>query len=105
MISAWTRSRAASEVVEIFQSSGIAAGIVQDAAALFSDPQLKARDFLLDLPDIGPLVDASPLRLSEISASYRRAAPNPGADNDYVYGELLGLSPEERRLLQSLHVI
>jgi crotonobetainyl-CoA:carnitine CoA-transferase CaiB-like acyl-CoA transferase len=66
---------------------------------------LKDRGFFLDRPAIGPFVDAGPIHLSATPARYEKAAPLPGADNDYVYGTLLGLSPEEMERLENERVI
>ncbi|MCJ7605110.1 MAG: CoA transferase, partial [Dehalococcoidales bacterium] len=78
---------------------------VQDAADLFNDPQLRARGFFVERPDIGKLVDANPVRMSETPAQYRKAAPRPGEDNDYVYRELLGLADAEVRELREQGII
>jgi len=94
-ISDWTKQHTAAEVMSTLQANGVAAGTVQDAADLAGDPQLKARNFFIDRPEVGKLVDASPLRLSETPVKYNRPAPAPGKDNDYVYGKLLGLSEKE----------
>jgi crotonobetainyl-CoA:carnitine CoA-transferase CaiB-like acyl-CoA transferase len=94
-ISAWTKRHAAAEVMAKLQLHGVAAGLVQDASGLAADPQLKARGFFVDLPEIGRLVDASPVRLSDAPAVYHRPAPSPGRDNAYVYGKLLGLNQKE----------
>ena len=40
-------------------------------------------------------VDGIPVHMSETDWEMRRGAAVLGEDNDYVYGELLGLSAEE----------
>ncbi len=105
LVSARTRTRSVQDVVDLLQSRGVAAGPVQDASDLFADPRLAARGFLLDRPDLGPLADASPIRLAAAPPRYAKAAPLPGEDNDYVYGGLLGLSPAERSRLRDARVI
>ena len=95
LIAKWTQERTAEEVMSRLQENGVAAGIVQDAADLAGDPQLKARGFFVNKPEIGKLVDATPVRLSRSPAEYNRAAPSQGRDNDYVYGKLLGMSEKE----------
>lgn len=102
VITAWTHRYTAKEVMVKLQACGVAAGIVQDAADLAADPQLKARGFLLDK---GGLTDASPVRMGKGDAAYDRPAPAPGLDNDYVYGELLGMSAAEMAALQEKGVI
>jgi crotonobetainyl-CoA:carnitine CoA-transferase CaiB-like acyl-CoA transferase len=49
--------------------------------------------------------DASPIRLSVTPAEYKRAAPELGQDNDYVYSELLGLSRDQINGLKEKGVI
>lgn len=105
LIAAWTQERSAEEVMSRLQENGVAAGIVQDAADLARDPQLKARGFFVNKPEIGKFVDATPIRLSQSPAEYKRAAPSQGQDNDYVYGKLLGMSEKEIADLREKGVI
>jgi len=82
----------------LLQEHGVAAGVVQNASDLANDPQLRQRDFFIELdhPEMGKTIsDAIPVRLSDTPAKYHRAAPTPGQDNDYVYKQLLGMSEEE----------
>ena len=93
LVEDWTKEHTAEEVMALLQGQGVAAGVVQDARDLAKDPQLKERGFFIEL---GKTVsDGVPVRLSETPARYRRAAPTSGQDNDYVYGELLGMSEGE----------
>lgn len=96
LVTVWTQGHAAEEVMSRLQENGVAAGVVQNAADLARDPQLKARGFFVRHPDTKlPPTDATPIKLSQTPAEYRRAAPLPGQDNDYVYGRLLGMSEKE----------
>jgi benzylsuccinate CoA-transferase BbsF subunit len=108
LIEGWTKEHTAEEVMALLQKSGVAAGVVQSAADLANDPQLRERGFFIELdhPEVGKTVsDASPVRLSDTPARYTRAASLPGQDNDYVYGELLGLSKQEMAELRQRGVI
>jgi benzylsuccinate CoA-transferase BbsF subunit len=108
LIEGWTKNHTAEEVMALLQNQGVAAGVAQSAADLARDPQLKERDFFIELdhPEMGRTVsDASPVRLSATPAGYTRAAPLPGQDNGYVYGELLGLSNGEINRLREQNVI
>jgi len=98
LVEKWTSEHTAEEVMALLQEQGVAAGVVQDASDLANDPQLKARGFFIELdhPELGKTIsDAVPIRLSDTPAGYTRAAPVLGQDNDYVYGELLGMSQAE----------
>ena len=106
LVSEWTREHTAEEVMALLQREGVAAGVVQNAADLAKDPQLRSCGFFIELdpvskygaehPELGKTVsDAAPMKLSDTPAQYHRAAPVRGQDNDYVYGELLGMSEDE----------
>ena len=93
LVEDWTKEHTAEEVMALLQEQGVAAGVVQDARDLAKDPQLKERGFFIEP---GKAVsDGVPVRLSRTPAGYKRAAPASGQDNDYVYGELLGMSEGE----------
>ncbi len=104
-ISAWTKEYTAEEVMTGLQESGVSAAVVQNAADIAGDPQLKAREFFIDRPDIGKLVDANPIRLSGTPPQYARSSPEPGRDNTYVYQKLLGLNEKEISNLKEKGVI
>jgi len=98
LVEKWTKKHSAEEVMALLQEQGVAAGIVQAASDLASDPQLKTRGFFIELehPELGKtLSDATPIKLSDTPARYTQAAPVPGQDNNYVYHELLGMSGDE----------
>jgi crotonobetainyl-CoA:carnitine CoA-transferase CaiB-like acyl-CoA transferase len=103
LVEDWTKEHAAEEVMALLQGQGVAAGVVQDASALAKDPQLRARGFFIELGKTR--ADGVPVRLSETPAQYRRAAPILGQDNDYVYGELLGLSEGELARLRQQGIV
>jgi len=108
LIEGWTKTRPAEEAMALFQKNGVAAGVVQNARDLAQDPQLKERGFFIELdhPEMGKIIsDATPIRLSDTPPGYSRPAPLPGQDNDYVYGELLGLSGGEINRLKEQRVI
>ena len=55
MISSWTKSQDADEVMQLLQRHGVAAGVVRSLVEGLSDPQLVARGWFQDLehPDLG----------------------------------------------------
>jgi benzylsuccinate CoA-transferase BbsF subunit len=108
LVGEWTINHTAEKVMAVLQEQGIAAGVVQDARDLANDPQLKARDFFVELdhPELDKTTsDATPIKLSETPAGYHRAAPILGQDNDYVYRQLLSISEEELTELRQQGVI
>ena len=85
------------------QKSGVPAGVCQTAGdRCDSDPQLKALEWLTEITGskIGrwPIAEV-PIKLSAspayIGGRIDRGAPCYGEDNEYVYGELLGMSKQE----------
>jgi benzylsuccinate CoA-transferase BbsF subunit len=103
-----TQKHSTEEVMVLLQKQGVVAGVVQDARDLARDPQLKHRGFFVELdhPEMGKTIsDATPIRLSDSPPGYNRPAPLLGQDNDYVYGELLGLSKGEIKRLKEQGVI
>jgi len=108
LVERWTIEHTAEEVMTLFQGCGIAAGVVQKARDLANDPQLKSRNFFVELnhPEMGRTIsDAAPIKLSDTPARYRRAAPAPGQDDDYVYKELLGMNDSELTELRQQGII
>jgi len=108
-VAGWTREFDRHEVMERLQSAGVAAAAVQDPRDLTDlDPQIAARGtfFELDHPVIGPaLFEGSPMTLSRTDADLWRSAPLLGEDNDYVFGEILGLGADRRAELAEAGVI
>ncbi|MDD5126895.1 MAG: CoA transferase [Dehalococcoidales bacterium] len=103
MITDWTVTLTAEEVMAFLQSHGIAAGVVQDAKDLAHNFQLRARGFFTNMDN--STFDASPIKMSRSEVSRYRAAPSANQDNHYVYGELLGISDTEIARLSNDGVI
>ncbi len=108
LVEGGTKEHTAEEAMALLQERGVAAGVVQDASDLAQDPQLKQRGFFIELdhPELGKTIsDAVPIKLSDTPARYTRAAPVLGQDNDYIYGELLGMSEDELAELRQQGII
>ena len=104
-ISEWTMTKMPSEVMEILQKVGVAATPCEDTEDRFLDPHFQERQILIDVEHPSTGVDWVPnviCRLSETPGAIRRPAPRLGEHNDYVFGELLGLTKEEiERLIEN----
>jgi crotonobetainyl-CoA:carnitine CoA-transferase CaiB-like acyl-CoA transferase len=100
-------------LMHALQSSGVPAGVCQTAEdRCDQDPQLAHLDWTVELTqsEIGTWpVKELPVSFSEtppyIGGSLDRHGPSYGEDNDYVFGELLGLTPSEREALAAEGVI
>lgn len=98
LIQAWTIELTHYEVMDSLQHAGVAAVPSFNAEELASDPHLGERGLLhrLDHPLLGALtVFNPPWKLSATPAEVNRHGPLLGEHNEYVLGELLGLSREE----------
>ena len=101
-ISAWTATRERDDVVALLRAKRLHVAPVLSISELFSDPQLAHRGMwpAVTHPTIGAMhVMAPPFRLSGTPSLQERPGPTLGADNDHVFGEILGLSLDERRTL------
>lgn len=108
LIEGWTVRCDHYEVMHALQRAGIAAGAVLNAEELLNDPQLKERDYFVEIthPQAGSHpYPRFPIKLSGISTSCRRPAPCLGEHNEYVLGQLLGLPKDEIAQLAADKVI
>jgi len=103
LVAAWTKSEDGYELMYRLQEAGVPAGVCQTAGdRCDNDPQLKELEWLTEVTGtkIGrwPVAEV-PVKLSEspayIGGRIDRGAPCYGEDNNYVYGELLGMSSKE----------
>lgn len=108
-IEAWTRGRSAQDAQRVLQDAGVPAGRVQRSRELYDDdPQLAHRGTFptVDHALLGRhRVDGMPAQLSRTPAEFHRGGPLLGEDNAYVYGELLGIGPEEMARLEADEVV
>ena len=108
LIEGWTRRFTQYEVMEILQKAGVAAGASLNIKDLVADPQLKARNFFVEMehPVIGSLIlPGLPWRHNGRRKGNYTRPPLLGEHNDFVFGELLGLPPDEIARLKEDKVI
>ena len=80
----------------------------QTGQDLLNDPHLQSRQFAIELehPVAGRLTyPGLPFRMLGTPGKPARLAPELGQHNDYVFGQLLGLTPEEIENLQREQVL
>ncbi len=104
LIGEWTITQTPQEVMETLQREGVAATPCEDTEDRFFDQHFQERQVLVDVEHSATGVDWIPnviCRLSETPGGIRRPAPLLGEHNDYVFGDLLGLSKDEiEKLIQ-----
>jgi len=104
----WTMNHTPYQVMEILQQAGVAAVPSFDSELLFTDPHLRERGLFeeVDHPLMGKRVVISPpWKLSDAPTPPSHHAPLMGEHNEYVFGELLGLSLKEIAELQERGII
>jgi crotonobetainyl-CoA:carnitine CoA-transferase CaiB-like acyl-CoA transferase len=108
VVAEWMGKRSLQEVIEETRSGGVPCAQIYSIREIFEDPQYQARENLLhvDDPRVGKLVVPAPVpRLSETPATFRHTGRALGADNEEVYSDLLGLTPEDLRAARDADII
>ena len=105
IISEWTRERDPWETTRILQAAEITAGPTYNARDILTNEHLRSRGFIVedDHPQAGQhTMTGVPWHFHNQPPPTYRHAPLLGADNEYVFKEILGLSqPEIERLTET----
>ena len=97
VVGPWVAARTVDELVKLCEEARVPCEPLQTIDQLLTDPQVQARDMVqhIEYPGLGKIPIAGiPMKLSLTPGSIRSHAPQLGEHNEYVYQELLGLSPE-----------
>jgi crotonobetainyl-CoA:carnitine CoA-transferase CaiB-like acyl-CoA transferase len=108
LVADWVATRTLDEAMAVFLAEEVTAAPVYDAEQLLADEHLAARGSYLtvDDPDFGPVrVQAPVAQLTETPGRVEHLGRALGADNDAVYGDLLGLGPDRLSALRASGVI
>lgn len=108
LVAAWMHSMSRDEVMAACVKGEVPCGPINSIADIAEDPHFAARGNLLRLVDelAGEVVIPNVLpRLSDTPGRVTSLGPALGADNDAIYGDLLGKSAEERTALKDAKVI
>jgi len=96
-IEAWTIDKDPYDLMHRLQAAGVAAAPVAKQSEIFADPHLSERGFFEDIDHRAAGKQRVPgmgFRYSKHPLPFRMPAMCLGEHNDYVYGELLGMSSE-----------
>jgi crotonobetainyl-CoA:carnitine CoA-transferase CaiB-like acyl-CoA transferase len=108
IVRGWMAERAAGEAMAALEAADVVAGLVYDIEDVFADPHYAERGNIVDVPDLDfgtvKMMGAVP-RFSRSATAVRFAGGALGQHNDEVYGDLLGLSPEDLGQLRAEGVI
>ncbi len=113
LMAEFTRNEERYDLMNRLQKRGVPAGVVQNAADRCErDPHLKQRGYFVPLPqsEIGTWpIEGFPAKFLKMPVESGgltgRAAPLMGEDNEYVYHQVLGLTPEEIATLKEDWII
>ncbi|SCK21729.1 benzylsuccinate CoA-transferase BbsF subunit [Variovorax sp. HW608] len=109
LVARWLARCDADETAARLQKAGVCAHVSWNMKDIADDAHLRSRGALTEVsaPDIpARLAVGAPARFSRSGdVGIRRLTPALGQDEDYVYGELLGLSRARRAELEAREVI
>jgi formyl-CoA transferase len=111
LMQAWADERTVDEAIKTLQAHHVPAGPVQELADVFTNEHMLAREMLVPLqhPTRGTVpgakVSGMPIKFQNHPATFDRPAPELGANNEEIYGRLLGLGPTELEKLRAAGVI
>jgi crotonobetainyl-CoA:carnitine CoA-transferase CaiB-like acyl-CoA transferase len=104
----WTSTQDAGAAAAALQAIGVAAHISCSIEDIVHDHHLRDRGTVIDVSDPEGNSRAAlsvPLRFSHSTTGLERGTPRLGEDEDYVFGQLLGIGVAERSALADARVI
>jgi crotonobetainyl-CoA:carnitine CoA-transferase CaiB-like acyl-CoA transferase len=108
LVAEWVGERTLDEAMRVFEAAEVTAAPVYDARQLLADEHLQARGTFVsvDDADFGPTTVQAPVAvLSETPGRIDHLGRALGADNDAVYGDLLGLDGARLAELRAASII
>ena len=108
LVADWVAQRTLAEAMDAFETHEVAAAPVYDASQLLNDPHLVARGTFVEVddPDFGRVRVQAPVAvLSDTPGRIEHLGRSLGADNDAVFGGLLGVDPTHLAALRAAGTI
>ena len=105
-----TRGKPTAWWIENLEANKIGCGPINDLGGVFADPQVRAREMVIEMdhPATGgrpAKLIGSPIRMSATPVTYRQAPPTLGQHTEELLGEYLGMGKAEVDALRSRDVI
>jgi crotonobetainyl-CoA:carnitine CoA-transferase CaiB-like acyl-CoA transferase len=108
MINQWSKQFSSAELRDLCESNGVPCGKIYRAPDMLEDEHYAAREAIITKqhPVLGDfkMQNVFP-KFSESPGNVRWVAPETGAHNDYVYGDLLGFDAAKIEALKAARVI
>ncbi|MCG8545238.1 MAG: CoA transferase [Alphaproteobacteria bacterium] len=109
-LNAITRGQPSAWWIENLEKNNIGCGPINALSEVFEDPQVKAREMVIEMdhPATGgrpAKLIASPIKLSATPVSYRQAPPTIGQHTEELLGEYLGMGAAEITELRARGVV
>jgi crotonobetainyl-CoA:carnitine CoA-transferase CaiB-like acyl-CoA transferase len=108
LVADWVGKHSLDEAMKVFLDAEVAATPVYDAAQLLADEHLLARGTFVqvDDPELGPMTVQAPVALlTETPGRITHLGQPLGAENDAIFGDLLGIEPDRLAALRAAGVI
>jgi crotonobetainyl-CoA:carnitine CoA-transferase CaiB-like acyl-CoA transferase len=108
LVAEWVRRHTLDEGMSVFEAGQVAAAPIYDAQQLRADEHLRSRGTFVavDDPDLGSMTVQAPVaQMTETPGQVNYLGRDLGADNDDVFGGLLGLQSDELADLREAAVI
>lgn len=110
IIGAWTAAHTLAEIQQILDVAGVPAGPVMSIADIATDPQFQSRGMVARIPDARLPEGAAVMpgiipRLAETPGRIEHSGGELGADNQAVFGGLLGLDAATMEHLRASNII
>ena len=108
IVTEWTILLQPYEVFGRLESAGIAAGPIVGGEGILEEPQLTARGYFqeVDQPEAGTFpIKTRPMKFSKTDGTIYMPAPMLGQHNEYILGDMLGLTPDRIAELERDNII
>ena len=108
VVTEWTGGKTRAEVTGLLEKARVPCGPVNFANDVVEDPQIKARQMLVDVevPGVGKvLAPGVTLKFSAAEGEIKEVVSDVGGDNEEIYCGLLSLSKEQVQQLKEKEVI
>ena len=108
LITNWTNKQEHYTAMKLLQAAGVMAGASLNVEEFCEDPHIKAREDFVDIeyPDKTKIRRMTlPWKLSGYGKGNYTHPPAAGEDNQYVFGQIMGLSDEKIKELEKEQII